>query len=139
MSHFLTLFDLIGTLARRRYLTAERRFSALGLNHTEARLLTLLKEAGGEITQDDLSQQLIIDRSNAGRALKCLEETGYISRHKTASDKRTNLVKISDQGRKAAADIAAIKIDMAQAFFGELSEEEAGTIVSLLAKAPSSD
>ena len=41
MNSFQTLFDMIGELARRRYQMAEGCFSALGLNHTEARLLAL--------------------------------------------------------------------------------------------------
>ena len=101
VNSFLTLFDLIGELARRRYQTAERYFSALGLNHTEARLLTLLRREGGIATQDALSNRLSVDRSNAGRALQRLEQDGYILKRQDDADKRANLVKITPKGRKA--------------------------------------
>jgi DNA-binding MarR family transcriptional regulator len=135
VNSFLTLFDLIGELARRRYQTAERFFSALGLNHTEARLLTLLHRGDGAAAQDALSNQLSVDRSNAGRALQHLEEGGYIVRRKDDTDKRANLVRITSKGRKAAIAISRLKKEIAESFFGDLNEDEAGTVVNLLRKA----
>ena len=132
---FQTLFDLIGEFARRRYHTAERCFSALGLNHTEARLLKLLWQDGGAATQDALSNRLFVDRSNAGRALHRLEQDGYILRRKNDTDKRANLVQITPKGRRAVVAISRLKKKMAQSFFGDLKENEAGAIVHLLRKA----
>jgi DNA-binding MarR family transcriptional regulator len=135
VNSFLTLFDLIGELARRRYQTAERCFSALGLNHTEARLLTLLRQEDGVAPQDALSNGLSVDRSNAGRALQRLERDGYILRRKDDTDKRANLVQIAPKGRKAVVEISRLRKKMAQSFFGDLKEDEAGAIVDLLKKA----
>jgi DNA-binding MarR family transcriptional regulator len=134
VDHFLTLFDLIGVLARRRYQTAERSFSPLGLNHTEARLLRLLGQAGGEATQDALSSQLYVDRSNAGRALKGLEQGGYVVRRKEGADKRSNLVAITAKGREAVGEIAKLRHEIAHRFFDTLTADEAATIVHLLEK-----
>jgi DNA-binding MarR family transcriptional regulator len=135
MDNFLTLFDMIGVLARRRYQTAERHFSTLGLNHTEARLLTLLHQQNGTVTQEALSDLIFVDRSNAGRALKSLEGNGYIKRRKDDADKRTNLVQLTATGRKAVTEIAKLKKTMAQSFFGNLKESEAGEVIHLLKKA----
>lgn len=132
MENYLALFDMIGVLARRRYQTAEREFAAIGLNHTEARLLSLLKEAGGECGQERLSEQLYIDRSNAGRALKRLEQDGYIAREKDAADRRAYIVRLETKGRKAVRDIAKIRDAIVAGFFGDLSEREAGKVVALL-------
>jgi MarR family transcriptional regulator for hemolysin len=134
MNNLNTLFDLIGGLARRRFQTAERYFSTLGLNHTEARLLNLLDRENGAATQDALSNMLFVDRSNAGRALKSLEHEGYIERYQSDTDKRTNLVQITARGREAVAEIAKLKEKMVQNFFGELTEAEAGQIIDLLRK-----
>lgn len=135
MDGFLTLFDMIGVLARRRYQEAERWFAALGLNHTEARLLNLLHEAGEAATQEALSNQLLIDRSNAGRALKRLEEAGYIERRKDDADKRAKLVRMTQKGSDAVAEIAKLRVEMARSFFGDLTEDEAARAVGLLKKA----
>jgi MarR family transcriptional regulator for hemolysin len=132
---FLALFDLIGELARRRYQAAERYFSALGLNHTEARLLTLLRQEDGVAAQDALSNRLSVDRSNAVRALQRLEQEGYIRRRKDDADKRAKLVQITPKGRKAVAEISRLRKKIAQSSFGDLREKEAGAIVDLLKKA----
>jgi DNA-binding MarR family transcriptional regulator len=135
MDNFIKLFDLIGVLARRRYQAAEQNFSALGLNHTEARLLTLLHQENGVATQDALSSRLFVDRSNAGRGLKRLEQRGYIQRSKNDSNKKTKLVGITANGQKAVIEISKLRKKMAQDFFGDLKEDEAGTIAKLLQKA----
>lgn len=134
MNGFLKLFDLIGELARRRHQTAERCFSALGHNHTEARLLTLLRQEGGVAAQDALSNRLSVDRSNAGRALQRLEQDGYILRRKDDTDKRANLLRITPKGRKAVVEISRLRKKMAQSFFCDLKEDEACAIVDLLRK-----
>ena len=135
MDSFVRLFDMIGVLARRRYQEAERWFPDLGLNHTEARLLTLLSEEGGSSTQEALSNLLLVDRSNAGRALKRLEQGDYVVRQPDDADKRTNLVRMTAKGREAVGELSALRVKMAQSFFGDLTEDEAGTIVDLLRKA----
>src|SRR5690242_8928974 len=129
MDNLSTLFDLIGELARRRYQIAEQYYSALRLNHTEARLLTLLHRQGGKANQDTLSNMLYVDRSNAGRALKNLEQAGYIERSQNEVDKRTNLVEITDKGRATVAEIVKLKEKMIREFLGNLTEEEAGQVI----------
>ena len=131
----IELFELIGAFARRRYQAAERSYASLGLNHTEARLLGMLAGEGGAATQDALSRRLFVDRSNAGRAFKRLEQAGYVGRRKDDADNRTNLVDITAKGRKAAADVARLSSEMARTFFGDLTEADAAPIVTLLRKA----
>jgi len=135
MSSFQRLFDLIGELARRRLQAGEQAFASLGLNHTEARLLTLLDREGGDATQEVLSGMLHIDRSNAGRALKHLEQGGYIARQKSETDKRANLLQMRPRGRKAVLEISKLRNTMAQSFFGDLEEDEAEMIADLLIRA----
>ena len=132
MNPHLELFGLIGVLARRRYQAAERSYASVGLNHTEARLLGMLDGEGGSATQDALSRRLSVDRSNAGRGFKRLEQAGYVTRRKDEADSRTNVVDITAKGREAAADVKRLGDEMARTFFGELSEADAATIVTLL-------
>jgi DNA-binding MarR family transcriptional regulator len=139
MDNLLTLFDLIGELARRRRQAAEQGFSALGLNHTEARLLTLLDREGGAAAQDALSNLMFVDRSNAGRALHHLEQAGQIERRKGDVDKRTNLVHMTAKGQATVAEISKLRGEMAHSFFGDLTDDEAGSIVALLRKALKND
>ncbi len=135
MDAFSVLFDMVGTLSRRRYQAAEQTFGAIGLNHSEARLLTLLARAGGRAAQDNLSNELHIDKSNAGRALKKLESDGHVARRKDADDKRAYVVTLTAKGQKTAGEIAKLRKKMAQTFFGEMTEKEAGIVAGLLKKA----
>lgn len=129
------LFELIGVFARRRFQEAERSFAPLGLNHTEGRLLAMLAEEGGAAGQDALSRRLFVDRSNAGRAFKRLEEGGYVARRKDAADSRANLVEITAKGRDAAAEVNRLRKEIARSFFGDLTEADAAVVVKLLRKA----
>ncbi len=129
------LFDLIGVLARRRHHAAERGFAALGLNHTEARLLAMLVGEPGPTAQEALSRRISVDRSNIGRAFKRLEQAGYVTRRRDEADSRTNLVDITPAGREAAAEVNRLRSELASSFFGGLSKAEAATIVKLLRKA----
>mgnify|MGYP001047815811 CR=1 FL=1 len=132
MSELRTLFDLIGVLARKRYQTADRLFPPWGLNHTEARLLTLLNAEANAVSQDVLSQKVYVDRSNVGRALDRLARENYLVKRKDPSDKRANLVLITDKGRTTAQEIRRLGDEMATTFFGDLTEDEAGQIVRML-------
>jgi DNA-binding MarR family transcriptional regulator len=135
-SPHVELFELIGDLARRRYQAAERGYAPLGLNHTEARLLKMLDDEGGAATQDALSRRLSVDRSNAGRAFKRLEQAGYVGRRQDEADSRANLVDITARGREAAAEVKRLSREMARTFFGRLTEADAATVVDLLREAP---
>ncbi|WP_156823362.1 MarR family winged helix-turn-helix transcriptional regulator [Woodsholea maritima] len=132
MSQTEALFDAIIVLARQRYHLAEKAFGTIGLNHSEARVLKRLSERGGEATQDTLSADLVIDRSNTGRALKRLESAGLITRRKDEGDKRTNWVALTAQGEDKLAAIAGVRQDMIKQVFKDLSEDDAATIMTLL-------
>jgi DNA-binding MarR family transcriptional regulator len=139
MENFLILFDLIGELTRRRRQVGERGYAVLGLNLTEARLLTLLHRQGGTATQETLSNLISVDRSNVGRGLKRLEQAGQIERVKDDADKRTNLVQMTAKGQATVAEIAKLRGEMAHSFFGELTDDEAGSVVAMLRKALTND
>lgn len=134
MSSFETLFELIGDLARKRYQEAEKNFAPIGLNHSEARLLSLLQKSGGRSTQEILSSQLSIDRSNAGRALNKLEKNGYVTREESLKDRRTRLVLMTKLGMETVVEIQKIRKQIIEDLFSGLSEAEAHEAALILQK-----
>lgn len=128
----LELADLIGRVARRWHQLAEKSFAALRLNHTEARLLTLLEQHGGGATQDALSNELNVDRSNAGRALSRLEDSGMVVRRADEADARTKVVEITDAGRAAVKEIDRVQAEMAESLLGRLSKADTRKASELL-------
>ncbi len=131
MKNHLALFDVIGVIAHKRYQGAERTLAAIGFNHTEARLLTLLSQRDGA-TQDELSAQLFVDRSNAGRSLKRLEADGYVTRERDTDDRRTFRVYITKNGSAATRQIAKVKDVLAAELFQTMTEDEMATALRLL-------
>lgn len=139
MDSFSELFEVIGVLARRRYQSAERNFAALGLNHSEARILMLLEQEAGTATQDTLANLLFIDRSNVGRAMKGLEQQGYIIRCKNDNDKRANLVHLTPEGSATLVEIRETKQKIIDGFFKDMTAEEARQATRLMKKSMSAD
>lgn len=131
----LGLFELVGELSRRRYQIGERAFAKFGLNHTESRILSLLIGQSEAPTQDALSSQLTVDRSNAGRAMKGLEQRGFIARKKDIGDGRTNVVQLTDAGREVAHQIAQMRTGMAQELFPQLTDAQADALILQLEQA----
>ena len=123
---------MIGDLSRRRFQIGERGFAKLGLNHTEARILSLLLEVSEAPTQDALSNRLTVDRSNAGRAMKALEQRGLIAREKGTADGRTYTVQLTGDGAQIAAHIDQMRTEMAKTLFPSLTDAEADTLIAHL-------
>ena len=128
----LELAELIGRAARRWHHMAERSFSALRLNHTEARLLTQLDKHGGTATQDTLSNALNVDRSNSGRALSRLESSGMVLRSKDEADARTKIVEITAAGKAAVKEIAQVQTEMAEDLWANLNKSQVREAADLL-------
>ncbi|WP_455538561.1 MarR family winged helix-turn-helix transcriptional regulator [Terrisporobacter sp.] len=59
-------------------------------------LMEMYKE--NNISQEQLSKNLIVDKAATARAIKSLEEKGYIIRNKDENDKRTNRIKLTQKG-----------------------------------------
>lgn len=50
------------------------------------------------VSQEELSKSLIVDKAATARAIKSLEEKEYIFRIKDENDKRTNRIKLTKKG-----------------------------------------
>jgi DNA-binding MarR family transcriptional regulator len=57
------------------------------------------------IIQDDLSNYLCIDKAATARAIKSLEEKGYVTRNKDTLDKRCNRVYLTEMAKSYSQDI----------------------------------
>ncbi len=54
----------------------------------------------GKITQDDLFKQIFLNPSNVTRRLNRLIKLGYVSKEKSANDKRVRVVKLTPLGQE---------------------------------------
>lgn len=93
-------------------------------------LVTLLKNDG--IRQEDLSDLLNIDKGTTARAVKKLEEEGYVIRKIKPEDKRAYGVYITDKARTISTDIFNILRSWNDIISSDFSEEEKELSLELL-------
>ena len=77
----------IGIIARCSDMFRDERFAPLGLNGRQSVCLLHVCRRPG-ITQDALSKNLFLDKSNVTRQMALLEEAGYVERRPDENDRR---------------------------------------------------
>lgn len=86
------------------------------------------------MTLGELSRRMMVSNGNVTAIVEALREQGLIDRRPSAQDRRTQLVRLTPQGRRAFRKLAAAHADwMAQTFAG-LSATDMHQLMSLLAK-----
>ncbi|MGL5902146.1 MAG: MarR family winged helix-turn-helix transcriptional regulator, partial [Cetobacterium sp.] len=95
-------------------------------------LFQLYKKDG--VSQDELANTLYIDKGTTARSLKTLEEAGFIKREVSDSDKRVNIVRLTEKGLKLEPEITAVLKEWDRILAHSLSKEEQKTLLTLLKK-----
>jgi DNA-binding MarR family transcriptional regulator len=109
------------------------RLEEVGIRRAHYALLVGLRE-DGPASQAALGRRLAADRSDMHRTVAELEERGWIARGRDDSDRRRNVVSLTDRGREALADVDA-RVDAAQReLLAPLEEGERRELVRLLAR-----
>lgn len=98
---------------------------------SQKRVLIILNETEN-ITQRDLTERLGIKPGSASEILSKLEGAGLILRTQNEADRRTIDVRLTDAGRKLAAEALAQRRNRHEEMFSCLSEEEKQKLLSLL-------
>ncbi|WP_298725402.1 MarR family transcriptional regulator [uncultured Ferrovibrio sp.] len=96
-------------------------------------LLTLLKHNPG-INQTDLSRAVGLDKSTLTPALDQLERNGLILRQRTAADRRTYALSLSEKGKALLDDLNAKVLQHERNIVASLSPSERATLLRLLKK-----
>jgi DNA-binding MarR family transcriptional regulator len=82
--------------------------------------LVELEKTEKQITQVKLAQYSGTEIMLTSKALRTLEEKGFIKRKKFVGDSRANLLGLSDKGAKRAEKIQKIVMETEDAFFASL-------------------
>lgn len=93
-------------------------------------LVTLLKNDG--IRQEDLSDLLNIDKGTTARAIKKLEEEGYVIRKINPKDRRSYGVYITDKARSISEDIFNTLDSWNDIISSDFTQEEKESSLKLL-------
>jgi DNA-binding MarR family transcriptional regulator len=105
-----------------------------GLSTGARILLATLEGAAGPLSQSAIAERMIITGASVSSLVDTLERKGLVRRVRSATDRRTTLVELTDAAKPVVdAYLAEVTTLHAHEFAG-LDEEERETLVTLLAK-----
>ncbi len=117
---------------------ADSRLGSYGISTATTMPLLMIGRAGGGIRQVTLAHQLGMEGPSLVRLLDKLAASGLVRRECDASDRRANLLWLTEEGQALVSTLESQLIDLRQDVFGELSLEELQAVLkawALLAEA----
>ena len=109
------LLSLVRTSALMQKLS-DRFFSQFGLTDVQFNILMILKEHGGAgMSQQELSEHLIVTKSNVVGLIDRLERSGYVMRMSHPSDRRFNQIVLTPKGGK-------LELKIEESYFAEVDK-----------------
>lgn len=84
--------------------------------------------------QEEISDNLKIDKGTTARAIKKLEEQGFVIRIKNENDKRSNKIYLTDKAKDIKENVFDILDDWNQKISMILTKEEEKTMKNILKK-----
>ncbi|MGI5894831.1 MAG: MarR family winged helix-turn-helix transcriptional regulator [Candidatus Merdivicinus sp.] len=123
----------INRTARCAQLYRSERFEQLGINGGQYIYITCACRNPG-ISQEQMSRQILINKSNVCRQLTVLEQNGFIRREADEKDRRILRVYPTEKAQEAFPVIQQVLADWRHYLTEDFSEEERETLDRLLEK-----
>lgn len=123
----------ISQIHRKGNIFISKELNVLGIGSGQFMFLLELYKGDGK-SQEDLADLLNIDKGTTARALKKLEEEGFIIREKDEIDKRAYKVCLTEKGKSVQNNVYKIMRKWEEKITTNLDEEESKTILNLLNK-----
>ncbi len=124
---------LLVIAARRGQERAAERLAPLGLNVRMCGVLNLLKDQG-PASQQEIGEQLGIDRTTLVEIVDELERQGIVRRERSASDRRSYAVTLTPGGKVTQKRASAAFDAAAEDFFSPLSASDRQKLLTMLAR-----
>ena len=109
----------------------DRRLQPLGLSRAQWSVLAILSNHEG-VSQSQISQELEIEKSTAGRLIDQVEKSGWIERRPIAGDRRLWSIHLTDQARPLLVEIEGVILHAREDMLRGLSGEQQHTLNDLL-------
>ncbi|MDY7098334.1 MAG: MarR family winged helix-turn-helix transcriptional regulator [Pseudomonadota bacterium] len=116
-------------------LIAERYRKRFGLKIPEWRVMAVLGDAtdgDGSMTQRALTEVTLMDKVAVNRACKVLEERGLVGRVPNASDGRSHLLALTQEGRAIHAEVMPLALATEKEIFDGFSEADRKKLRTML-------
>lgn len=109
------LLSLVRTSSLMQKLS-DRFFSQFGLTDVQFNILMILKEHGSAgLSQQELSEHLIVTKSNVVGLIDRLERGGYVKRMSHPSDRRFNQIVLTQKGER-------LELKIEESYFTEVDK-----------------
>jgi DNA-binding MarR family transcriptional regulator len=123
------LLSLVRTSALMQKLS-DRFFSRFGLTDVQFNILMILKEHRKQgLSQQELSEHLIVTKSNVVGLIDRLERSGYVAREAHPSDRRFNQIVLSSKGEQLEAKIEKLYFKEVDKMMDVLSASEKRSVI----------
>jgi DNA-binding MarR family transcriptional regulator len=125
------LAPLWAYLNRRSSADLFRMVAELDSSFSQVKMLFLLED-GGEHSVKEIAQHLGLSLPAASRAVDGLIQRGYVSRRESATDRRSRLVALTDEGRAVVDRVLRARLQALEQFAAELTPQERDCLYSAL-------
>lgn len=117
----------MGFLLKHAYLAYESlaatKYESLGATARECGILAQIEALDGR-SQLELAAELGVDRTTMAQLLDALERRGLISRSPSATDRRRNVVSLTEAGRALLARESAVRAEVEEEFLAGVDDED---------------
>jgi DNA-binding MarR family transcriptional regulator len=110
-----------------------KELNELGIGSGQVMFLLELYRGDGK-NQEEIAESLDIDKGTTARAIKKLEEAGFLIREKDKIDKRAYKVYLSEKGKSMKDTIYNTMDRLEEERTANLTKEESETLLMLLKK-----
>lgn len=112
----------------------DKKLESHNLNHSEANLLFYLYKDGDGINQQDLKENLAVDKATVSRSVSALIEKGYLIKKSSSEDKRVNLIYMTSKAEKMEMIIDDIYQQWFNIFDDKISDRDQKKVIETLQK-----
>jgi DNA-binding MarR family transcriptional regulator len=120
----------MGIVHRQRILL-HRVFAKQDLHPAQAMCMRVLAQ-GGEMTQSELADAMILSRPSITRILQRMERAGLVARRTDATDQRQTLVALTDTGRDLQHRLDAAMAEYVAATLARIPEHDRRELARIL-------
>ena len=116
---------------------AEQFLHPFGLTDVQFNLMMLLKyqsKPGQGLTQAQLSSMMLVNRANITALIDRMEKAGFVERTPSPSDRRTNIVKLTDFGEELIVKIEPLYAEEVNRIMAILMESDQKRLIGMLEK-----
>ncbi len=117
----------------KQYIATMLRQKDVPLTPEQFMLIDLLWNHG-EMSQQELADQLQKDKNSVTRLVDAIERKGFVVRRQNTSDRRSNTLVLTEQAEKLKADAKQKGISILDKMLEGISEDELRTFLTTLRK-----